>query len=178
MGVFAIHEDGSVWKTMIGRGNASSTSWTPCEPRRIERENCHGYLSIRFCWEGVYSDVLAHRVVYRHFVGDIPEKHHINHKNGMKQDNCPSNLEAVTVTQNIRHAIDVLRRYVGERCHLSKLTNQDVRDIRECFKGSRGEIASLARKYHVDKSTMRQVVRGETWRHVNQGGAEASHVGK
>ena len=50
----------------------------------------------------------AHRLVWRHFHGPIPDGMTINHKNGKKQDNRPENLEVMTYAEQTKHAIDVL----------------------------------------------------------------------
>ena len=54
------------------------------------------------------------RLVLTAFVGDPPSsEHHANHINGIKTDNRPANLEWVTRSENLRHAIDVLGKRFG-----------------------------------------------------------------
>lgn len=45
-----------------------------------------------------------HRLVYEAFHGPIPEGYEINHKNGIRDDNRPENLEAVTHADNVRYS--------------------------------------------------------------------------
>lgn len=47
----------------------------------------------------------VHRLVYEAFNGSIPNDLEINHINGIKNDNRLENLEVVTKSENIRHAI-------------------------------------------------------------------------
>lgn len=51
----------------------------------------------------------------------------------------------------------------GERLHLSVLTEPDVRVIRD----SSEPTMVLAARYDVDRSTIRRIVRGETWKQVD-----------
>jgi hypothetical protein len=46
-----------------------------------------------------------HRLVMLAFVGECPEGKEVNHINGKKYDNRLSNLEYVTRSENIRHAV-------------------------------------------------------------------------
>jgi hypothetical protein len=45
----------------------------------------------------------VHRLVAEHFIGEIPPKMVINHKNFDKSDNRVDNLEIVTSSQNRLH---------------------------------------------------------------------------
>jgi hypothetical protein len=53
----------------------------------------------------------------------------------------------------------------GERCHLSKLTESDVKAIRQmCASGQSGK--SIAASYNVNESTIHNIRRRATWKHV------------
>lgn len=60
----------------------------------------HGYLAVRVN----KKCVLVHRVVARLFHGEPEKGQMVNHKNGVKQDNRPGNLEWVSQADNNRHA--------------------------------------------------------------------------
>ena len=47
----------------------------------------------------------AHRLVAMAFVEGYREGLEVNHKNGIKDDNRPENLEWVTGQENVRHAV-------------------------------------------------------------------------
>lgn len=56
----------------------------------------------------------------------------------------------------------------GERQGLSKLTEYDVRMIRmDHIPGKYGNAVGLARKYGVNKATIRRILNRETWSHVS-----------
>src|ERR1044072_3133814 len=48
-----------------------------------------------------------HRLIYTLFIGIIPEGMEINHIDGDKLNNKVNNLEALTPTENMRHAIRI-----------------------------------------------------------------------
>jgi len=52
--------------------------------------------------EGKKREILLHRYVYMCEVGEIPEKHHIHHRDGNKLNNDISNLECLTMTEHFR----------------------------------------------------------------------------
>lgn len=49
-----------------------------------------------------------HRLVAQLFLNNYSEDLEVNHKNGIKDDNCVNNLEMVTKSENIRHSDYVL----------------------------------------------------------------------
>ncbi len=59
----------------------------------------NGYCRIQLCNNGL-KEKLVHRLVYEAFIGSIPEKMCINHKDEDKTNNSLSNLELVTHAQN------------------------------------------------------------------------------
>lgn len=97
--------------------------------------------------------------MYEAHVGPIKDLD-INHKNGVKDDNKLENLEAVTKSQNIRHALYALQT----RDTNQKLTADQAFEIREKFSE---EVAlfetKMSEKYLVLPATIRAVLTGKTW---------------
>lgn len=105
---------------------------------------------------------MAHRLVWHYFFGPIPDGMCINHKNGIKDDNRPGNLEIVTYSENIKHAhrlgcID----QSGERNPNAKLSNAEVQEIRVLYSTGQYYQTDLAKKFGVSFQTISKIVRGE-----------------
>lgn len=74
--------------------------------------------------------VMMHRLVALHFLPQVEGKDFVNHIDGDKLNNRVENLEWVTKSENTLHAIDNgLLKKSGEDCNLSKLTEQQVKEI-------------------------------------------------
>ena len=86
--------------------------WYNKYPERIIKTHIQktGYVKAMICSDGHCVSIGVHRLVAFAFLGEPPsEKHQINHKNGVKTDNRPDNLEWVTAKENVRHAHKVLK---------------------------------------------------------------------
>jgi len=177
-GEFEIDKIGQVWRVMVRRGNRwnKKTRLNKCKRRRAEHD-MGLYYQVRLMRNRVRVACMAHRLVWRHVNGPIPLELTINHKNGIKKDNRPENLELATYSQQIVHAIDVLgqhqwmRKQSGEKNHMAKLTPDAVQEIislREQIlsemKTRHGRlISTLAKKYGVSYQCVWDVVRGRRW---------------
>ena len=91
----------------------------------------------------------------------------INQKNGIKNDNRPDNLELVTNTENIRHALDTGLRRV-ENNNTAKLTWEKVGEIRELIQTGKYSDREIGDMYDVSKTSIRNIRICKTWvRRVN-----------
>ena len=110
----------------------------------------------------------VHRVIAEVFLPHIPGKFEVNHIDGNKLNNDVRNLEWVTRSENIRHAYenDLERKVTGELHHNHKLNWDIVQEIRLTYirKDHQFGAAALARKYHVNRSTIEAIINNETWR--------------
>lgn len=104
----------------------------------------------------------AHRLIYEACRGPIPERHYIDHKNGIRSDNRIVNLDAVTAAENVARALERGSVAIGDAASFSKLKAAQVREIRQSTTPTR----EWARRLGVDPATIRSVRQGTTWRHV------------
>ncbi len=121
----------------------------------------------------------VHRLVAEAFL-DEPEKYikdwasntfyrkvYVNHKDGNKLNNIYTNLEWVTNSENIKHALEnnLLIPVKGSNSLLCRLDNEQVRYIRQHFKPRDREFGSraLGRKFNVGHTTIMKIIKYETY---------------
>jgi len=128
-----------------------------------------GYIRIHLRTNGKNKSIAVHRAVLAAFVGPCPDGYVCNHKNGDKSDNRLENLEWVTQKQNVRHAIHELGVHFiphGEEHGESKLTREEVREIRRLYDTGEYRYVDLAKMYDVSFPLIGYIVRREAWKHV------------
>lgn len=160
-GYFRVDADGAVWRlqTRSRTGRVRSI-----EPRRADYRENNGYRRIRI---GRLGTLTAHRLVWLALRGSIPVGLEVNHKNLDKGDNRIDNLELVTHTENVHHAIanGVVRVLRGAEVGTSKLSEDDVVEIRQ--RVGRGEAKrAVARAFDVTPTLVRHIVSGKAWKHA------------
>lgn len=111
-----------------------------------------------------YKQFLVHRLVMLAFKG--PSDLHVNHINGIRNDNRLANLEYVTQKQNSQHSKIVLGTSgAGIRNGRAKLKDQDVRNIRT--KRAAGmSCRAIAREYGVAHSMIERICDRKAWSHI------------
>lgn len=116
----------------------------------------------RYYYKKKYRFVSIPRYVCaKHFGLPKDPSQQVNHKNGVRLDNRPSNLEWCTKSENQRHRYRVLKHppVVGNK----KINYEVASSIREKFRSGQS-VNSLAREYALSKSTISYVVNNKTWK--------------
>jgi hypothetical protein len=110
---------------------------------------------------------LVHRVICETFHGPCPfPEAEVRHLDGNKLNNSPSNLAWGTHAENEADKIQHGTSSQGETNPSAKLTEQQVREIRERHAVSGGSFAALARDYGVTGRQIGQIVRRKQWKHI------------
>ncbi len=67
--------------------------------------NNDGYVHVQLSKEGFSTSLLVHRLVAEAFLDKQTDRDHVNHKNCNKTDNRVENLEWISRSENMQHAI-------------------------------------------------------------------------
>lgn len=163
------------WKPVVGYegfyevsslGNVRSviTKWgnprrRPLKPRR----HTGGYMRVNLCRNNTGAvDFYIHDLVLTAFVGPCPDGHERNHKDGRKANNAADNLEYVTRSQNMIHAMDTGLYPVGSKHGNAKLTEADVKEIR-ALRATQSPFA-IAERFGVSYRTIHRIVKRQRWK--------------
>lgn len=138
--------------------NKTSTCWLWTASTRGKGYggfHSHGvmYAAHRFSW------ILKH--------GSVPEGLHVLHRCDNPACVRPSHLFLGTNADNVADKMSKKRHrnLQGEKHPLSKLTDQDVKQIRKLQ--SEGALhRELAKQFNVTKGTIGFIIRQETWTHI------------
>lgn len=125
------------------------------------------YISVGLHKDGRSVTYYVHVLVADAFLPNLEGKPQINHIDGDKTNNRVENLVWVTGSENMNHAYKIGLAKVprGANHHNAKLTTDDVRYIRSHYLKGDNEFGAeaLARKFAVSSSSIRDVVRYETY---------------
>ena len=92
------------------------------------------------------------------FIGPRPKGYHINHKDGDKANNCVTNLEYVSPSENAIHALTTLEK-------AQKLTPNMVRQIRRAVRNDVPR-KQIAEQFGVSIHMVHAVWRKISWGYV------------
>lgn len=124
----------------------------------------YGYLFVVLSDEGKHKVRKIHQLVSQSFIGDCPMGFQINHKNGIKIDNRPENLEYVTPKENTSHSINKLKHYRHGKYHWNaKLTTEKVTEIRTLYKTGKYTQIQLAKIYSIHRGQLSKICSYKSW---------------
>lgn len=141
------------WPNIDQRGLDDCWEWTAGRIR-------DGYGEIRL--DGMPRR--AHRVAFVLTYGWEPTV--VMHKCDNRPCCNPRHLIGGTWASNNRDASDKGRSCRGEDCHSSRLTEDNVREIRDAYVVGHPTFTAMGERYGVTRNAIRRIVRGVGWRHV------------
>jgi len=124
-----------------------------------QKINKDGYYEIRVTQNGVRKGKRIHRIWAECFLDNPNGYNVINHINGIKTDNFPSNIEWCTSQQNTEHAKNKGLIPFGTNVKHSRLPEKDVLDIYN----SKETYAVLMAKYNLSKRMLYKIRHGLSW---------------
>lgn len=126
-----------------------------------------GYIQIVLCINGKVRTFRVHRLVSIAFHLNPENKPHVNHINGIKDDNRAINLEWCTQSENEKHAFRTgLKKILrGSLRSSSKLKELDVVLIKKSLRlGIKPSI--IAKYYSLHVQTIYSIKQRRSWRHI------------
>ena len=157
--ILFVSPDGHVMRR--GRFHKKYFRWYE-SPRRIDYQCNDGYCRFSIYEGGKAFVVYVHRLVWVMGNGDIPAGFEVDHKDEIKSNNRPENLQLKTHQQNIARST---ANRPGRPGGSTDLTEPEVLEIRRRrARGERG--AALAREFGTTPQNITKIVKRINWKHV------------
>lgn len=95
---------------------------------------------------------------------NLPE---VNHEDGIKTNNFPSNLKWCTREYNMKHAVKtgLKKPSLGEKNGWSRFTEKDIFKMRE-LRMLGESLSKIANQFETSKTTISRIVNGRAWNHI------------
>lgn len=132
------------------------------------RLSAGGYKSVALSKNSKPKETAIHRCLMLAFVGFPPTPlHEVNHKDGNKLNNDLSNLEWVTASENMKHAITtgLKKAKQGKNNYAAKLTDCKVMEIRRRFAAGERH-GNLGKEFGISANHVRDIAAGNKWKHL------------
>lgn len=125
----------------------------------------HGYLVTNFTKDGKIKTKFVHQLVTEAFYRKPKQNLEVNHIDGNRKNNNLNNLEYTTHSQNIKHGYDLglkvgLR---GPRNSWTKLSVNNVREIRKLLNMKELKHREIAQKYGVGRTCIKEIANNRNW---------------
>lgn len=145
--------------------------WSVARNRAMSPQEDHdGYWYVKLCRADGQHRRFIHNLVAKEFLGPCPRGKVVNHKDGVKANNRADNFEYVTRLYNTRHAAKLGLLMKGARNNRTKLTEEQVREVKRTYIphskefGARAQAARLG----VSPGTIKGIMSGRVWRGVGR----------
>lgn len=163
---YYVTETGEVWSKKYHRGHNPN-----CELKQLKSYKINkGYLMVNLTIDEKKIHKLVHRLVGEVFILNPENYSQINHIDGDKLNNHVSNLEWCTASYNIKHSFEIgLNKpsYIkGEKHGCSKLTNEQVLEIRELYSTKNYSQRQLGKKFGVALGLINNIINRKNWKHL------------
>ena len=127
----------------------------------------NGYKMLTVCKDHKKHTKTVHYLVASAFLGSRPAGMHINHRDGVKTNNTPDNLEYMKPADNNRHAFTTGLNVPcqGEGTSAAKLSSDDVLRIVELRRAG-FSLGKIAKMYPVSVAALGHIFKGRHWRSI------------
>lgn len=158
---YRIGNDGTLWTCRPRNGKGPLRAmWCQIRPTRDKA----GYVvfSLAQGRTGHRRQYRVHRLVLQAFVGECPQGHQACHNDGSRANNILGNLRWDTPSANNKDKVRHGTAQRGENSGMSKLTSQNVIDIRKRL-AAKDTQASIAKDFGVSPKTIRSIAQRRAW---------------
>jgi predicted DNA-binding protein (UPF0251 family) len=130
-----------------------------------QNDDGNGYMKVTLWIDGMQSSEKVHRLVATAFLPKMQHQTTVNHKDGDKLNNCVSNLEWLSHSDNMRHAHITGLMQKGSECTNAKLDEASVEAIKLLFVDGLSN-QEIANSFGVERGTIGKIRQLKTWKHV------------
>lgn len=153
----------------LGRNMKNGTLKSYFTKQRLLKPRPHrqGYVMTTLYKNGKRFDFMTHTLIAKTFIGDILKGFTVNHIDGVKNNNKVSNLEVISMRDNILHAWSkgLQKPNIGQMNGSSKLSDENVRSIKMAFLCGIS-VKELSDIYEVSLSCIKNIKSGRSWKHI------------
>jgi len=167
-GYYKVSNEGNV-KSLdrIVLGNRGSKCRRVGRPMKLRVEK-NGYVRVALSSDGKNIKFSVHRLVGIAFLDNKKGLPEINHIDGNKENNNVENLEWCSSRDNQLHAFasGLQRKRLGSELHQTKITEDNVRDIRNMWGSGKHKQYEIAKKYNLHPQYVSLVIHRKRWGYV------------
>jgi len=109
-----------------------------------------------------HKTTYLHRLVAEKYLSNPNQKKTVNHKDGNRLNNKVTNLEWLTISENLEHA-RVNKLWGKNIVEKRKLTDEQVIEIKKKYIPRVYSIKRLANEYGIDSKTMWNVIKNKSY---------------
>ena len=127
------------------------------------------YAHVVLFHDGKHYQKYIHVLVAENFIPNPYNKIQVNHIDGNKQNNDISNLEWVTVSENIIHAFKtgLHKSKIGSESHLAKYTDEDIHNVCKLLEEGIMTLNDISRYTSVSFGIIYLIIKHVSWTNIS-----------
>lgn len=134
--------------------------------KKIPYQHKQGYLKHDFWKNGKRYKIYIHRIIAELFIPNPENLPYVRHLDDNPLNNSIENLAWGTNKDNVDDKIKNGNQLKGEEIVSSKLTKQQITEIREKYVPWKCTQEQLGKEYGVHASTISNIINNKQWNHI------------
>jgi hypothetical protein len=149
------------------KNNSTSIRFGKILKPQVDRK--WGGLNVILCNPFGQKRSKIHRLVAIAFIPNPQNKPEVNHIDGDRFNNCVSNLEWVTSSENKQHAYDTgLKIPVKGEDHCRAKLNPELISLAIAMRANGSKLKEISELVGVSSCTLSKAINGKSWKHLRQ----------